>query len=129
MMANTTNHCRGILMILLLTFPSVLRGDEAHAFTKHFRIAWSVMPQFDLNLPGNWKSLRPYEKSNISYGGGTGGGCRILFNSDWLIDAGLSICYDNLHISESEISAGTISLERWSAPLAISFGHQSHIHI
>ena len=122
-MANTTNYCRCILMIMLLAFTSVLRGEETNAFTKHFRIVWAVMPQFDLNLPGNWKTFKPYDKSSISYGGGIGGGCRIQFKSDWLVDVGVSICYDKLHIFESEISSRAISLERWSAPLSISFGH------
>lgn len=121
------NLYRSFLMILLLTFPFVIRGDETNSMSNRNRISWAIMPQFNLNLPGNWKTFRPNDKTNISYGGGIGGGCRIQFKSNWLVDAGVSICYDKLHISESKISTHALCLERWSVPLSISLGHSFDI--
>ncbi len=114
------NRC--LLMALFLVFPSFVRAEETDVKTKDTQITWAIMPQLNLNMPGNWKTLKSTD-SNISYGGGLGINCGIKLKYDWLINTGFSICYDNLHISESYISAHPIDLERWSAPLSISLGH------
>lgn len=116
-------NIRYFLVMVLLAFSSVIKGEKIDAMTKHIQFSWAVMPQFNINLPGNWKILGPYDKNNMSFGGGIGGECRIQLKSDWLIDAGISICYDKLHISASKITPYTIYLERWTIPLSVSIGH------
>jgi len=99
-----------------------MKADEPDAISTYHRISWAVMPQLNLNMPGNWKTLKSHDVS-MTYGGGIGINCKIQLKSDWLINAGVSIYYDQLHIFESSISPNAVNLERWSAPVAISFGH------
>ncbi len=101
---------------------SLMNADEIDSISKNHRISWAVMPQLNLNMPGNWKTLKSTDVS-MTYGGGIGVNCKIQLKSDWLIHTGISVCYDQLHISESYISPHAVNLERWSAPISISFGH------
>ncbi len=101
---------------------SMMKADETDAISTYHRISWAIMPQLNLNMPGNWKSMKSTDVS-MTYGGGVGINCKIQLKSDWLINTGVSVCYDQLHISESSISQNAVKLERWSAPISISFGH------
>lgn len=110
-------------MAIFLISPSIMRAEDTGNAIKRSRISWALMPQFNLNIPGNWKTFKPYDKTNISYGGGIGCACRIQLKGNWFIDGDVSICYDNLHISASKVIPHAISLERLSVPISISIEH------
>ncbi len=120
------NYFRPLLIVVLVCSPSFMRAHEPDAISSFPRISWAIMPQLNLNMLGNWKTLKSNDVK-ISYGGGIGINCKILLKSDWLINTGVSICFDNLHISESYISPGSVNLERWTAPVSISLGHSFSI--
>lgn len=123
-MKTSANYLFSLLLIaIFLIYPSIIKADDTENSIKRNRISWALMPQFNLNTPGNWKSFKPYDKTNISYGGGIGCACRIQLKGNWLIDAGTSICYDNYHISASNVMPHAIGLERWTVPISTSIGH------
>ncbi len=113
---------RSFLIAILVGSSSLMKADEPDAMSTYPRISWAVMPQFNLNMPGNWKTLKSTDVS-MTYGGGVGVNCKIQLKSDWFINAGFSVCYDILHIIESYISLKPVNLERWSTPVSISLGH------
>ena len=126
-MKSTANYWIHILMAILMAYPSIIRAEDTDAIKKDIRISWAVMPQFDLNLPGNWKTLKPAEEIKMTYGGGIGVSGRIQLKSDWLIESGVSICYDNLQITSSKLSQDTFQLSKWSIPISLSLGHSFKI--
>ena len=126
-MKTTANFWLYLLMAMLLAYPSIIRAEDTNSIKKDSRISWSVMPQFDINLPGNWKTLKPSEEIKINYGGGIGVCCKTQLKSDWLIESGVSICYDNLQISSSKLSQHTLQLSKWAIPISISLGHSFKI--
>lgn len=114
-------------MAMLLAYPTIIRAEDSNTIKKDSRISWAVMPQFNLNLPGNWKTLKSAEEIKINYGGGIGVSGRIQLKSDWLIESGVSICYDNLQITSSKLSQHPFQISRWSIPVSISLGHSFKI--
>ena len=126
-MKTTANCWLYLLMAILLAYPTIIRAEDINTIKNDSRISWAVMPQFNLNLPGNWKTLKPDEEIKINYGGGIGVSGRIQFKSDWLIESGVSICYDNLQITSSKLSQHTFQLNKWSVPISISLGHSFKI--
>lgn len=123
----TANYWTLVLIAMCLVYPSIMRAEDTNTFKKDSRISWAVMPRFNLNIPGNWKTLKPAEEIKINYGGGIGVSGRIQLKSDWLIESGASICYDNLQITSSELSQHTLHLSKWSIPVSICLGHSFKI--
>ena len=126
-MKTTANFWLFLLMAILLVYPKIIRAEVPNTIKKYSRISWAVMPQFNINLPGNWKTLKPSEEIKMNYGGGFGVSGRMQLKSDWLIESGVSICYDNLQISSSKLSQHTFQLSKWSVPISISLGHSFKI--
>ena len=124
----TTSNCQFfLLMAILLVYPITIRAEVTNTIKKDSRISWAVMPQFNINLPGNWKTLKSSEEIIMNYGGGIGVSGRMQLKSDWLIESGVSICYDILQISSSKLSQHTLQLSKWSIPISISLGHSFKI--
>ncbi len=125
-MKSITNCFRYLLIAMLASSSSQMKADEPEDMSTFSRISWAIMPQLNLNMPGNWKTLKSSDVT-MSYGGGVGINCKIQIKSDWLINTGVSVYYDKLHISESYLSLYAVNLERWSAPVSISLGHSFSI--
>lgn len=53
---------------MCLVYPSIMRVEDTNTFKKDRRISWAVRPHFNLNIPGNWKTLKPVEEIKINYG-------------------------------------------------------------
>ena len=123
----TAANCWLYFMAMLLVYPTIIMAEDTNTIKKDSRISWAVMPQFDINLPGNWKTLKPAEEIKMNYGGGIGVSGRIQLKSDWLIESGVSISYDNLEITSSRLSQHPFQLSKWSIPISVSLGHSFQI--
>ena len=53
----TAANCWLYFMAMLLVYPTIIMAEDTNTIKKDSRISWAVMPQFDINLPGNWKTL------------------------------------------------------------------------
>ncbi len=114
---------RSLLVIMLSVLPFISLAEETYPTKKSNRIEWFLSPRLNLNITGNWKSLRPIDNLEMSYGGGIGAGFRLNLKSDLFIDTDVSICYDNISISEPNVFSGTLNANCWTLPIHISLGY------
>ncbi len=65
-MISITNYFRLLLIAILVGSSSLMKADEPDAMSTYHRISWAIMPQLNLNMPGNWKILKSNDVSTIS---------------------------------------------------------------
>lgn len=114
---------RQLVLAFISAFPLFMIAEEIDATSKIRKNSWAFMPIFNINIPGNWKTLHATKEPVFSYGAGLGLNYRIFLKFDIFIDANLSFCYDSIDMSSFTISDSDFFLHRWSVPLSVNLGY------
>lgn len=85
------------------------------------RSRWAVEVQYDLNMPGDWRTTSRSQSLNLSSGIGVGGACNVNLSRGWFIEPGALIAYDVFKFRDSD---DNLQLRQVSFRIPIKAGYE-----
>lgn len=84
---------------------------------------WGLTAEFDLNIPGDWRSTDTSQETLVGYGGRIGGGMALRWPKGWQLETALTVGYDRLPLPTYPHQTFTADLDRWSLSIPITAGY------
>ena len=66
------------------------------------RSRWAVEVQYDLNMPGDWRTTDRNQNLLLSSGVGVGAACNVNLSQGWFIEPGALIAYDTFKFGDND---------------------------
>lgn len=115
---------RYIFLYIVLLFPlgGLGQGRDVEQVRKPL-VRWGAKASINLNIPGDWTSTDGDIK--LGYGGEIGGLIRINRPSNFFIESGIALDYDNLKLDM--VSEHDLELSRWSVSAPVTAGYAFNV--